>query len=80
MLLFLKDVSYALQGCIYLIKNTVKTAVLHNNTCFFYLNIFKNLNAKLIFQSSVSHDPSNVLICCSKKGLTPVSHMLCLHR
>ncbi len=27
-LMFLKEVSYAHQGCIYLIKNTVKTAIL----------------------------------------------------
>ncbi len=29
-LMFCKDVSYAHQGCIYLIKNTVKTVILWN--------------------------------------------------
>ncbi len=29
-LMFCKDVSYAHQGCIYLIKNTVKTIILWN--------------------------------------------------
>ncbi len=29
-LMFWKDVSYAHQGCIYLIKNTVKTVILWN--------------------------------------------------
>ncbi len=44
--MFLKEVSYAHQGCIYLIKNTVKTVILWNiitiqNNCFLFEYILK---------------------------------------
>ncbi len=35
-LMFLKEVSYAYQGCIYLIKNTVKTVTLWNTITIYY--------------------------------------------
>ncbi len=47
-IIFLKEVSYAHQGCIYLIKNTVKTLLLWNtvtisSNSFFYFNILLNV-------------------------------------
>ncbi len=51
---FLKEVSYAYRGCIYVIKNTVKTVIIWNITTVFYLNRFQNFiyscDAKLNFQ------------------------------
>jgi len=39
--MFLKDVSSAHQGCIYLIKNTVKTVTYYTcKTAVFYVNIW----------------------------------------
>ncbi len=45
LMMFLKEVSYAHQGCIYVIKNTVKTVkcyeiLLQFKITVFYLNIF----------------------------------------
>ncbi len=78
---FFKEVSYAHQGSIYLIKNRVKCNTMkyfffHSNT-FFYLNTFSNVidscDGKAEFSASllspVSHDPSEIilkLICWSR--------------
>ncbi len=73
--MFLKEVSYAHEASIYLIKNTVKTTVkyYYNLKCVFYFNTFKNYiylcdaNAEFsasLLQSSVSHDPSEIILIC----------------
>ncbi len=75
--MFLKEVSSAQQGCIYLIKNTVKTVILLNiltisKNCFLFEYIVKcnlflwwkaEFSASLL-QSSVSHDPSEIILIC----------------
>ncbi len=78
--MFLKQVSSAPQGCIYLMKNPIKTVILWNiitisNNCFLCeytvkWNLF--LWSKMDFQhhySSVTwsfRNQSNMLICCSR--------------
>jgi len=67
-----QKVSYAHQGCIYLVKNIVKT-VLQLKISVFYLSIFSfviySCNEKAEFsasllQSSVLHDPSEIILIC----------------
>jgi len=67
--MLLKELSYTHQGIIYLIKNV--EILLQFKITVLYLNIFYKLMAKLNFQQSllqslVSHDPSEMLIWCSK--------------
>ncbi len=76
--MFIKEVSSAHQGCIYLIKNTIKTVILWNiitmyNKCFLCEYIVKCnlfLWCKAEFSSLQCHmifrNHSNMLICCSK--------------
>ncbi len=73
---FLKDISYAHQGCIYVIENTVKLfncEILLQFKKIYIFNIFENIIfpvlVKLNFQqpllqSSVSHDPSEIILIC----------------
>ncbi len=56
-----------MQGCIYLIKNTVKTVIceyimIYSN-CFFMHSIKAEFSVSLL-QSSVSHDPSEIILIC----------------
>ncbi len=67
--MFLKEVSYAYQSCLHLIKTTVKTEILWNiflqfKITFLYIknNIF--LVMTTLLQSSVSHDPSEIILIC----------------
>ncbi len=59
-LMFLKEDSSARQSCIYLIKNTVKmwNFIKIENDCFLC-----EFSASLL-QSSVSHDPSEIILIC----------------
>ncbi len=67
LIVYKNKVSYANQSCIYLIKNTVQTAILWNIIKnIFYLNIFENAVYSCEFSAallkfSVSHDQK--LIC-----------------
>ncbi len=75
--MFLKEVSHAHPGCIYLIKNTVKSLqfwiiITIQNSCFLFEHILKcnlflwcaaEFSASLL-QSSVSHDPSEIILIC----------------
>ncbi len=65
--MFLKDVSSAHQGCIYLNKNTVKTVMWNIitilNNCFlceyvkmYFISVIKAVFSASLLQSSVSHD------------------------
>ncbi len=71
----LNEISYAHQGCIYLIKNTEKTLILWNliansNNGFLFqytlkYNLFLTQNFhQHLLQSSVSHDPSEIILIC----------------
>ncbi len=75
--MFLKVVSYAHQGCIYLIKNTVIIVKLWNiiivlNICFlsYYIlkcNLFLWCKAEFsvsLLQASVSHDSLEIILIC----------------
>ncbi len=74
--MFLREVSYAHQGCIYLMKNTVKRVILwniiliSNNCCLFkyiltfnFSQWFKAEFWTSLLQSSVSHDSSEIIRC-----------------
>jgi len=80
--MFLKDVSNALHGCIYLFKKLFLHRYIVNYYChlnelfsiviyskmYFFSVIRAEFSASLL-HSSVSHDPSeitNMMICCSR--------------
>ncbi len=60
------EVSYAHQGCIYLIKSTVKLLIIISNICFllkYYLFVwYKSEFSTALLQSSVSRDPSEIFL------------------
>ncbi len=69
--------SFAHQGCIYLIKNTVKSVILWNiitmqNNCFLFeyilkYNLFLECKSEFLASlllSAVSHDPSEIILIC----------------
>ncbi len=73
-IMFLKEVSYAHQSCIYLIIITIKKKKIniYIYILFFYIYILKcnlllwykaEFSASLL-QSSVSHDPSEIILIC----------------
>ncbi len=71
--MFLQEVSYGYQGYIYLIKNTMKTAIIvkyyYHFSCLFeiffiYSCDFKAEFSASLLQSSVSHDPSEIILIC----------------
>ncbi len=85
--MFLKS---AHQGCIYLIKNTVKTLILWNTIynswflfeCIVKCNLFLWCKAEFsasLLQSSVSHDPSNMLLKKHFRLLSMLKTVVLLH-
>jgi len=53
--LWSEEVSYAHQGFIYMIRNTVKKYKFNSKQPFLILNVF---------MSSVSHDPTEIILIC----------------
>ncbi len=67
---FFKEVSSVHRAWIYLIQHTANAVILWKyftkNNCFLFEHSL-NFNSASLLQSSVSHDPSEiVLICCSR--------------
>jgi len=56
---FLKEVYYAYQGCIYLIKNTILM-----NFKIQFIPVMAKLNFQHHSSSRVSHDPSEIILLC----------------
>ncbi len=66
--MFLKEVSYAIQACIYVIKNTDTTTKINvNKNKYFKMEFIPVMQPEFsasLHQSSVSHDPSEIFLIC----------------
>jgi len=57
--MFLKEVSNAHQGCIYLVKILYCNIITISNNCFRLLNVMYSCDG-----IPVSHDPSKIILIC----------------